>query len=236
MKRISIDHSQEDETWLQVWREAGPRLGRVGEYDRNSKTLEVWGQYERGGSIEVSTARKEWPNIAANIQGRSFSIGLIGVRLDAADPTDSPGITIAVESPNGGSTGARILMRILNSLGIGGVLANEEGSGRWGVVKILYSPNWYSLMGDKTFGVDWSRRDGSPGGEDARKRIWCEHVVLAMEQVIKEVPSALIGSIFFDCYAICDRLHQMSNEALGELAETKPAALSGRLIAHQSEE
>ena len=127
-------------------------------------------------------------------------------------------------------------MRVLNSLGIGVVLANEEGSGRWGVVKTLYSPNWYSLMGDKTFGVDWSRRDGSPGGDDARKRIWCEHVVLAMEQLIKEVPSALIDSIFFDCYTLCDRLHRLSDESLGELAQTKPAALSRLLIAHRSEE
>ena len=232
MKTASTPGSERHDTWLRLWQDVGRGLGKRGEYDRADKTLDVWGQFANHDSIEVSTDLNEWPVIAKEVRDKKFTIGMVAVRLAADDLRGSPGVTFVVETPRGGSIGARILLNLLSSLGIGGVLARQEGRDRYGVVKLIYCPNWYAVTEDKIFGIDWSRR--SDEGES--KRLWCEHVGGAVKRIKKEMPSALLDSLFFDCYAACDRLHELSDDARNKLADVDTTSLAEHLTALQAGE
>ena len=219
--------------WLSLWQDARQSMGKSGEYAQAERRLEVWGQFSQGGSIEISTVVEQWRATAEEIRAQKFRIGLVAVRLPADDICGSPGVTIVVETPLGGSNGARILMNLLSSLGIGGILARQECKDRWGVIKLIYCPAWYAVTDDKTFGIDWSRRGTSAHDENEFKRLWCQHVVRAVKRITKEMPSALVDSLFFDCYALCDRLHEMSDAALNQLAATDWKMLARYLITLQ---
>ena len=108
-------------------------------------------------------------------------------------------------------------------------MATQADNDRWGIVKLIYSPCWYAADEQRVFGVDWARWIGAPGDQNESKRIWCEHTVLAIDQVVREFPPLCIDSVFFHEYAATDRLWLLSKRQLRHLCDAPQGQLGVEL-------
>ena len=218
------------DTWQKVWRKASEWLDKRGEYDPSTSPLDVWAQCDGGHSIESSSPLDRWPELARSLMvARAILTGLVAVRTTAAGPLGYPGMTIVLETPSGGAEGALMLINLLEQQGIGGVLANLAGGGRWGIVKLIYSPCWYAADEERMFGVDWARWVALPDDQNESKRLWCEHAALAVSKVLLEFPPTCIDSVFFDEYAATDRLWLLSKPAVRRLCAVSHRQLAAEL-------
>jgi hypothetical protein len=218
------------DTWRQVWRKAGEWLGKQGEYEPPFSQLEVWAQREGGSSIETSTTLERWSELARDLAaGPPILTGMAAVRTSAARHHGFPGVTVVVETPSGGADGALMLVNLLGEQGIGGCLANQAGSGRWGIVKLMYSPCWYAADEARVFEVDWARWASLPDDQNESKRIWCEHATLAVSKVMLEFPPLGIDSVFLDEYAATDRLWLLRKPAIRRLCAVSHDQLAAEL-------
>lgn len=218
------------DSWRQLWQRAGEWLGKQGEYARSAPALEVWAQCEGGHSIENSGHLEHWPGLAHSLRrGPRILTGLVAVQSTGAGHHGYPGATVVVETPSGGAAGALKLVQVLARQGIGGCLATQGNGGRWGIVKLIYSPCWYAADEERVFGVDWARWTGAPGDQNESKRLWCEHAGLAISQVMRELPPLCIDSVFFDEYAATDRLWLLSKPALLRLCAVSHEQLAAEL-------
>ncbi len=209
-----------DDSWRDVWFRAGASLSKAGEYVRQERQVEVWSAGSMGGSIEESAVLDQWPAIARRLKQQfPISLGLVASRTDALGVVGSPGATVVIETPGGGSEGARMLMAAFWANNIGGCLARQEDGDRWGVVKILYTPNWYAASGDAGFGVNWADWTNDPGDENESKRLWCEYAFVALQKVLSDVHPLCIDSVFLDEYAATDRLSSMGSIELNAFCE-----------------
>ena len=218
--------------WIQFWLDQQRTRSKRGEYTRAAKGLEIWGQFVSGGGIQASESVSDWHKLAKQIAGKKFSVGLLALRGEQPDLHHSPGLTIVAESPGGGSMAARIIVDMLSEQGVGGILARQEMDDRWAVVKIVYCPNWYAKFGDETFGVNWGTRNKTNAGEAASKLIWCEHAVQTVDALQRDLPNKILDSLFFDCYASSDALHELSPEALNRLISVGVDNLAETIVGH----
>src|SRR6266496_1542268 len=176
------------DTWQGVWYRAGEWLGKHGEYESPTSQLEVWADRSGGRSIEASTTVECWPKLARDLRtGPRILTGIVAVRNSGAGSYGCPGLTIAIETPSGGATGALMLIERLGQRGIGGCLATQENNGRWGIVRLIFPPFWYAAGEERLFGVDWVRWASSDGDQNEGKRIWCEHAAVAVAEVLQEL-------------------------------------------------
>lgn len=218
------------DTWQQVWQRAADWLGEQGEYEPHLTQLELWVQREGDGSIEASTTLEHWPDLAHGLRaGARIQTGMVAVRTSVGGLQGSPGVTIVVETPSGGAAGALMLVQQLGEEGIGGCLATQEAEGRWGIVRLIYSPCWYADAQDRSFGVDWARWARNPGDQNESKRLWCEYAVLAVNEAMREIPGLCFDSILFDEYSATDRLGFMSKAALRRLCSVEKNELLAEL-------
>ena len=79
------------------------------------------------------------------------------------------------------------------------------------------------------FGIDWARWVALPDDQNESKRLWCEHVALAVFKVMPEFPPLCIGSLFFDEYAATDRLWLLGKPALRRLCAVPHEQLAAEL-------
>ena len=218
------------DSWRQLWQRAGEWLGKQGEYARSVSALEVWAQCEGGDSIENSSPLERWPALAHSLRrAPRILTGLVAVQSTAAGHHGYPGATVVVETPSGGAAGALKLVQVLTRQGIGGCLATQGNGGRWGIVKLIYSPCWYAADEQRVFGVDWARWTEAPGDQNESKRLWCEHVALAVSKVLLEFAPLCIDSLFFDEYAATDRLWLLNKPALRRLCAVSHEQLAAEL-------
>jgi hypothetical protein len=218
------------DSWAQLWQRARTWLAKQGEYHRLVSVLEVWAQREGGQSIESSTPLERWPGLARSLRrGPRILTGLVAVQTTGAGQNAYPGVTVVVETPSGGPAGALRLVQLLGRHGIAGCLATQEDTGRWGIVKLIYSPCWYAADEERVFGVDWARWVGAPGDQNESKRLWCEHAALAIARVVPEFPPLCIDSVFFDEYAATDRLWLLSKQQLRHLCDVPQGQLGAEL-------
>lgn len=218
------------DSWRQLWLTAGEWLGKQGEYDRSVSALEVWAQWEGGHSIENSSPLERWPELARSFRrGQRILTGLVAMQTTGAGHLGCPGVTFVVETPSGGAAGALMLVQLLAQQGIGGCLATQGDSGRWGIVKMIYSPCWYAADEERVFGVDWARWVEALGDQNESKRLWCEYAALAVAQVMRQFPPLCIDSVFFDEYAATDRLGLLSKQQLRHLCAVPKEQLACEL-------
>jgi hypothetical protein len=219
-----------NDTWQQVWRKASGWLGKCGEYNPSVCPLDVWAQCDGGHSIESASPLERWPELARSlVVAPPISTGIVAVRTNAAGPLGYPGMTVVLETPSGGADGALMLVDLLGQQGISGLLANQAEGGRWGIVKLIYSPSWYAADEERNFGVDWARWVALPDDQNESKRLWCEHAALAVSKVMQELPPLCIDSLFFDEHAATDRLWLLSKPAVRHLCAVSHERLAAEL-------
>src|SRR5438876_173040 len=180
---------------------------------------------ERSGSrsIETSTTVECWPKLARNLRsGSRILTGMVAVRSSVGGCYGCPGLTIVVETPSGGATGALMVVERLGQRGISGCLATQENHGRFGIVRLIYAPFWYAAGEERLFGVDWARWASSAGDQNEGKRIWCEHAAVAVDEVLQELPPQLIDSLLFEEHVAIDRLGLWSKAAIPRRQNTNP--------------
>jgi hypothetical protein len=222
-------YSSPHDSWRQVWNSISGRMAKSGEYCRPEKAVEAWMQLKRGGgTLEESVKIDDWPNLAKRILEGKPTMGLLAVRGHAADDSWSPGVTVVVETPRGGSFGASLVMDFLGNSGVGGCLPRQEKQDRWGVVKLICSPSWYVACGDKCFGVDWKRWAHGPVDEIETKRLWCEDAALLIHRLKSEFRH-IIDSVIFDEYALSDAVGDFSKQALTHICHSSSENLASVL-------
>lgn len=192
------------ESWARDWGRISQELSRRTCYERSGHWLEVWAQLKDGGSIQGGRYVEKWADHAAELASKGCALGLVAMRQPSASHDGRPGVTFVLTSQAGGSPIARLLMAIFARHGLGGGLADIEANGRWALVKYLYTPHWYVLSGDRTFGVDWSEYDQPLVDQNKGKKLWCAGVEAAVRDALQQLPETAVDSLFFDSYAMVD--------------------------------
>lgn len=216
-------------SWARQWGTLSQELSRRTRYERSGHWLDVWAQLKDGSSLQGGHYVEKWAEKAAELCSKGCSLGLVAMRQTSASHEGSPGVTFVLTGPSGGAPVARQLMSIFARHGLGGALADSEANGRWAIVKYLYSPHWYVLSGDRTFGVDWSIYDHADADHNEGKRRWCAGVEAAIRQTLSEFPSPVIDSLFFDSYQLKDTLERLTPAQRLTLRKTPHAKLGALL-------
>ena len=216
------------ESWARRWGALSQELSQRTRYERSGHWLEVWAQLKDGRSIQGGHSAELWPQHAAEL-AQGCSLGLVAMRQPSASHEGRPGVTFVLTGPTGGAPVARQLMGIFARHGLGGGLADSEAQGRRAIVKYLYTPHWYALSGDHTFGVDWSAYDQPGADENEGKLRWCAGVELVIRDALRELPSLTIDALFFDSYALHDAIDRLSPSQLRTLRKTPHMKLGALL-------
>lgn len=223
-----------DDRWQQVWGAIRDRMQCIGEYRRPEAAIEAWLRTRKGDSIEESIGFDAWPTLSNRILAGNPTMWLIAVRTSETSENGFPGVTLVAETPDGGSAGAEMIVHFARKWGVGGVLARQENRDRWGVVKLIYTPTWYSQSGDICLGIDWERWANGPKDDNESKRIWCEQMALLIHRMKKEF-SSLLDSIFFDEYLGSDNFGDLSSVDRKRICNLPADKLAEHFSAMQSD-
>jgi hypothetical protein len=117
--------------WAAHWATLSRNIGKKGKCPREKDSLEAWGMFTDGSSIQKSARLAAWPEIVGLMKGKKFSMGQLAVRQPSIRAEGRPGVTFIFSSPAGGSPIARSAMAIFSSHNLGGALADSIESGRW---------------------------------------------------------------------------------------------------------
>lgn len=227
-----------DDTWLNLWLSAND-LKKSGEY-QSPGPLHVYTMTTDGSSPQFSGQLSAWSDLSKRLQSIKVQLGLVAIQYD----TDSgflqyPGVTIALESPFGGSMIARQVMSKLSALGIGGVLAGTEQGGRFGVLRIIMTPRWYVKTGDNLFGFDWTTVPKDKFFCDDAKRAWVKGMHKALYAVLSDIPPMFIDTVEFGVFDVVDWLHDLGPRETTYLYRAKPSQLPealSKLISYDLDE
>jgi hypothetical protein len=217
------------ESWARHWGVLSNELSRRTRYERSGHWLDIWAQLKNGRSIQGGYYVEKWAQHAPEL-ATGCSLGLIAMRQTSASHESRPGATFVLTGPTGGAPAAHQLMSIFARHGLGGGLADSEAKGRWAIVKYLYTPHWYALSGDRTFGVDWSTYAQPNADQNKGKLRWCRGVEMAIREALHVLPSQVIDSLFFDSYSMHDSLDQLSAHQWLTLRKTPHTKLGGLLL------
>jgi hypothetical protein len=209
------------ESWAAQWHLLSKQHGKKGAYLRPADGLEAWGQLTDGSSIQKSGRLADWPDIIRAFDDKKFSLGQFAVRHQAITTEGRPGVTFIFTGPGGGSQVARVAMAIFSGYNLGGALADSIQGDRWASLTYLYSPHWYAQSRDRSFGADWAARESTGADDTEGRKLWCAGIEHAIRQVLAEVPSLCVDSLYFDSYAANDRLDHLTERQLKGLARTK---------------
>lgn len=194
--------------WLNAWLSAHD-LKKHGQY-RDLGPLQVYAATKAGDGAQFSGSLQSWDAHALKLKQQSVRLGLVAVECSPEHAYFKyPGVTLVFEGPTGGSIVARDVMAKLGVLGIGGILAGTEQGGRFGVLRIIMTPRWYALTGDKLFGVDWAKLPNDPVHGEEAKKAWALGIHGALRQVLADIPSALVDTVRFGAFDVVDWLHDL---------------------------
>lgn len=215
--------------WLNVWLSAVD-LAKTGQY-RSPGPLHVYAMTVAGGGPQFSGPLPAWEGFTEQLSGRKVSLGMVAVETASVEHAyfKYPGVTIAFESPSGGSQIAGQVMANLGRLGVGGVLAETDLSGRFGVLRILMTPRWYAHSGDLLFGLDWSKVPNDPVHSGEAKKTWALGIHAALRAALAEIPSMFVDTVSFGAFDIVDWLHDLGPRERSFLYGAKPRQLAEAL-------
>ena len=211
--------------WLNAWLSAVD-LAKAGQY-RSPGPLHVYAMTVAGDGPQFSGPLPAWEGFADQLSGSKVSLGMVAVETASVEHAyfKYPGVTLAFESPGGGSQVARQVMTRLGRLGVGGVLAETDLSGRFGVLRILMTPRWYAQSGDRLFGLDWAKVPNDPVHCDEAKKTWALGIHDALRKALADIPPALIDTIRFGAFDVVDWLHDLGPRERSFLYGAKPRQL-----------
>lgn len=215
--------------WLNAWLSAVD-LAKAGQY-RSPGPLHVYAMTVAGDGPQFSGPLPAWEGFAEQLSGSKVSLGLVAVEAASVEHAyfKYPGVTLAFESPGGGSQVARQVMAKLGRLGVGGVLAETDLSGRFGVLRILMTPRWYAHSGDLLFGLDWSKVPNDPVHSGEAKKTWALGIHAALRAALAEIPSMFVDTVSFGAFDIVDWLHDLDPRERSFLYGAKPRQLAEAL-------
>jgi hypothetical protein len=194
--------------WLKTWVSA-PDLKKRGQY-RSPGPLHVYAMTAQGAGPQFSGPLSAWQDHARQLSSADVTLGLVAVETNVDHAYFKyPGVTLAFESPFGGSVLARDVMAILARVGVGGVLSETDQSGRFGVLRILMTPRWYAKSGDRLFGVDWSQVPNDPVHCESAKKTWALGIHAALRKALADIPAMCIDTVHFGAFDIVDWLHEL---------------------------
>lgn len=214
--------------WLQAWLSAKD-LAKSGEY-RSPGPLHVYAMTAAGDGPQFSGPLPAWESFAPQMMRSQVTLGLVAVEAGVDHAYFKyPGVTLAFESPFGGSAVAREVLAKLGRLGVGGVLAETERSGRFGVLRILMAPRWYAQSGDQVFGLDWSKVPNDPVRCEEAKKTWALGIHAVLRAALAEIPPMFIDTVSFGAFDIVDWLHELGPRERSFLYGAKPRQLAEAL-------
>jgi len=214
--------------WLNIWLSAAD-LAKDGEY-RSPGPLQVYAMTASGDGPQFSGPLPAWESFAEKLAGGKVTLGLVAVETEVEYAYFKyPGVTLAFESPFGGSAVAREVMTKLGQLGIGGILAETDRGGRFGVLRILMTPRWYAQTDDRLFGLDWSRVPNDPVHCEEAKKTWALGIHSALREALADIPSMCIDTVRFGAFDVVDWLHDLGPRETTFLYAAKPRQLAEAL-------
>ena len=214
--------------WLNVWLSA-PDLAKEGEY-RSPGPLQVYAMTTRGDGPQFSGPLPAWESFAEQLATSQVTLGLVAMETEVEYAYFKyPGVTLAFESPFGGTAVAREVMTKLGQLGIGGILAETDRGGRFGVLRILMTPRWYAHSDDRLFGLDWSKVPNDPVHCDEAKKTWAMGVHAALRTALADIPAMCVDTVRFGAFDIVDWLHDLGPRESTLLYGAKPRQLAEAL-------
>ena len=216
------------DSWLKIWLSAND-LKKSGEY-RSPGPLHVYTMTADGSSPQFSGQLSAWSDLSKRLQRTKVHMGIVALQQDPRDGSlQYPGVTIALESPMGGSMIAMQVMNKLARLGVGGVMAGTEQGGRFGVLRIFMAPRLYTKTGDKLFDYDWSTvPEGKFSCEDA-KRAWVAGMHQALYAALRDIPPLCIDTVELGVFDVVDWLHDLGPRETTYLYGAKPSQLTEAL-------
>ena len=218
----------EIDEWLKIWLSAND-LAKSGEY-RSPGPLHVYAMTAVGDGPQFSGPLQAWEGLVAQLARGKVSLGLVAVETELEYAYFKyPGVTLAFESPFGGTAVARDVMNKLGQLGVGGVLAETDSSGRFGVLRILMTPRWYARSGDRLFDLDWSKVPNDPIGCNESKKAWALGIHAALREALAEIPSFCVDTVSFGAFDIVDWLHDLGRRERSFLFGAKPGQVGQAL-------
>jgi hypothetical protein len=214
--------------WLKTWLSAKD-LAKNGEY-RSPGPLHVYAMTAAGDGPQFSGPLPAWESFIPQLMRSKVTLGLVAVEAELEHAYFKyPGVTLAFESPFGGTAVAREVLAKLGQLGVGGVLAETERSGRFGVLRILMAPRWYAQSGDRLFGLDWSKVAKDPVRCDDAKMTWALGIHTALRAALAEIPSMCVDTVRFGVFDLVDWLHDLGSRERSFLYGAKPRQLGQAL-------
>ena len=214
--------------WLNIWLSATD-LAKGGEY-RSPGPLQVYAMSSAGDGPQFSGPLPAWENFAEQLASSQVSLGLVAMETEVEYAYFKyPGVTLVFESPFGGTAVAREVMTKLGQLGIGGILAETDRGGRFGVLRILMTPRWYAQSDDRLFGLDWSKVPNDPVHCDEAKKTWALGIHAALRKALADIPSMCIDTVRFGAFEIVDWLHDLGPRESTFLYAAKPRQLAEAL-------
>ena len=214
--------------WLKVWLSA-PDLAKEGEY-RSPGPLQVYAMTTRGDGPQFSGPLPAWESFAEQLATSQVTLGLVAMETEVEYAYFKyPGVTLAFESPFGGTAVAREVMTKLGQLGIGGILAETDRGGRFGVLRILMTPRWYAQSDDRLFGLDWSKVPNDPVHCAEAKKTWAMGVHAALRTALADIPAMCVDTVRFGAFDIVDWLHDLGPRESTLLYGAKPRQLAEAL-------
>ncbi len=214
--------------WLKTWLSAKD-LAKNGEY-RSPGPLHVYATTAGGDGPQFSGSLPAWESFVPQLTRSRVTLGLVAVEAEVEHAYFKyPGVTMAFESPFGGTAVAREVLTKLGQLGVGGVLAETERSGRFGVLRILMAPRWYARSGDRLFGMDWSKVPNDPVRCDDAKMTWALGIHAALRAALAEIPSMCVDTVRFGVFDIVDWLHDLGPRERSFLYGARPRQLGQAL-------
>ena len=214
--------------WLNVWLSA-PDLAKEGEY-RSPGPLQVYAMTTRGDGPQFSGPLPAWESFAEQLATSQVTLGLVAMETEVEYAYFKyPGVTLAFESPFGGTAVAREVMTKLGQLGIGGILAETDRGGRFGVLRILMTPRWYAQSDDRLFGLDWSKVPNDPVHCAEAKKTWAMGVHAALRTALADIPAMCVDTVRFGAFDIVDWLHDLGPRESTLLYGAKPRQLAEAL-------
>ena len=214
--------------WLKVWLSATD-LAREGEY-RSPGPLQVYAMTTRGDGPQFSGPLPAWESFAEQLATSQVTLGLVAMETEVEYAYFKyPGVTLAFESPFGGTAVAREVMTKLGQLGIGGILAETDRGGRFGVLRILMTPRWYAQSDDRLFGLDWAKVPNDPVHCDEAKKTWAMGVHAALRTALADIPAMCVDTVRFGAFDIVDWLHDLGPRESTLLYSAKPRQLAEAL-------
>ena len=214
--------------WLKVWLSATD-LAREGEY-RSPGPLQVYAMTTRGDGPQFSGPLPAWESFAEQLATSQVTLGLVAMETEVEYAYFKyPGVTLAFESPFGGTAVAREVMTKLGQLGIGGILAETDRGGRFGVLRILMTPRWYAQSDDRLFGLDWAKVPNDPVHCDEAKKTWAMGVHAALRTALADIPAMCVDTVRFGAFDIVDWLHDLGPRESTLLYGAKPRQLAEAL-------